>query len=183
MSRTLRPLAGLAMVAIVALTSAGCGMGGGGDTTSSATTPVGSSAANAHGKAVKFAECMRDNGVSAFPDPDASGRLTIDGVVNGSSVDPSSATWKHAIAVCKHLEPSGFTGSKATPQQMRARLAFAQCVRDNGVKDFPDPTRDGPLVDTNRIPSSATSGGMGILNAAMRKCGSFASKAGVRGSR
>ena len=39
---------------------------------------------------MKFAECMRDNGVSEFPDPDASGELTIDGVVNGSSLDPSS---------------------------------------------------------------------------------------------
>ena len=66
---------------------------------------------------------------------------------------------------------------------MRARLEFAQCVRDNGVKDFPDPTRDGPLVDTNRIPSAATSGGMSILNAAMQKCRSFAYEAGVRGSR
>jgi hypothetical protein len=189
MSRTLRPLAGLALVAIVALTSAGCGTGGGGDNTNAATPPVGSgssvgnTSASAHGRAVKFAECMRRNGVSAFPDPDASGRLTIDGVVNGSSVDPSSATWKQAIVACKHLEPSGFSGSKATPEQMRARLEFAQCVRDNGVKDFPDPTRDGPLVDTNRIPSAATSGGMSILNAAMRKCGSFAYKAGVRGSR
>ena len=90
-------------------------------------------------KAVKFAECMRDNGVSEFPDPDASGELTIDGVVNGSSLDPSSAAWKQAISACKDLEPPGFTGTKATPQQRSARLEFAQCVRDNGVKDFPDP--------------------------------------------
>jgi hypothetical protein len=189
MRRTLRPPAGLALVAIVALTSAGCSVGGGGDTTSPGMPPVGSGSsvgtttASPHEKAVRFAECMRRNGVSAFPDPDASGRLTIDGVVNGSSVDPSSATWKQAIAACKDLEPSGFTGSKATPKQMRARLEFAQCVRDNGVKDFPDPTRDGPLVDTNRIPSAATSGGMSILNAAMRKCHSFAYEAGVRGNR
>ena len=55
-------------------------------------------------------------------------------------------------------------------------------MRDNGVPDFPDPTQDGPLVDTNRIPSAATPGGMSILNAAMRKCGQYASAAGVRGS-
>ena len=30
---------------------------------------------------------------------------------------------------------------------MRARLEFAQCMRDNGVKDFPDPTGVGPLID------------------------------------
>jgi len=49
------------------------------------------------------------------------------------------------------------------------------------VKDFPDPTPDTPLVDTNRIPSAATDGGMSILNAAMRKCRDFA--AGIVGDR
>ena len=39
-----------------------------------------------------------------------------------------------------------------------------------------------PLVDTNRIPSSATDGGMTILNAAMQKCGDFwPSELGVKG--
>jgi hypothetical protein len=54
----------------------------------------GNSTAAAHEKAVKFAECMRSNGVSAFPDPDPSGGLTIDAVANGSSLDPSSAAFK-----------------------------------------------------------------------------------------
>jgi hypothetical protein len=39
------------------------------------------------------------------------------------------------------------------------------------VKDFPDPVNGQPLVDTNHIPSAATSGGMSILNAAMKRCG------------
>ncbi len=51
------------------------------------------------------------------------------------------------------------------------------------MPDFPDPTPNGPLVDTNRIPSAATAGGMSILNAAMQKCGRYASAAGVQGSR
>jgi hypothetical protein len=171
------------MVAMVALISAGCGIGSSGDNTNAANIPAGSSgnkSTSPHEKAVKFAECMRNNGVGTFPDPDSSGKLTIDGVVNGSSVDPNSAVWKQAINACKDLEPPGFAGTKATPKQMSARLGFAQCIRDHGVKDFPDPTRDGPLIDTNRIPSAATSGGMNILHAAMQKCSSFAYKAGVR---
>lgn len=186
MSRPRRPAAALATVAVVALICAGCGSGSAGDEGGATTAPaVGSS--NTGGKnatkrdrAVRFSECVRANGVSAFPDPDASGDLTVDGVVNGSSVDPDGAGWKQAIAACKDLQPPGFTGSKATPEQMSARLRFAQCVRANGVEDFPDPTKDGPLVDTNRIPSSAAAGGMSILNAAMKKCSSFASEAGVR---
>ena len=72
---------------------------------------------------MKFAECMRDNGVSEFPDPDASGELTIDGVVNGSSLDPSTAAWKKAIGACKDLQPPGFTGAQAERPSSRRRAS------------------------------------------------------------
>ena len=132
---------------------------------------------------MRFAECMRNNGVSAFPDPPASGELTIDGVANGSSLDPNSGAFKQAISACKNQEPPGFTGQKASPQQMAARLEFAQCMRDNGVSDFPDPTPNGPLIDTNRIPSLAGKDPRSDpgLNAAMHKCRGFATAAGVVG--
>jgi hypothetical protein len=174
MSRTLWPLAALAMIAVIV---AGCGNG------SAGTGSGGNSTAATHEKAVKFAECMRANGVSAFPDPNASGELTIDAVANGSSLDTDTAAFKQAMSACKDLEPPGFTGGKVTDQQRKARLKFAQCIRDNGVKDFPDPANDEPLVDTNRIPSAATPAGMTILNAAMHKCRGFAAAAGVTGSR
>jgi hypothetical protein len=169
MTRTLRPPAALALLAVIV---AGC-----------SNAPAGTSTPATHEHAVKFAECMRANGVGAFPDPDASGGMTIDGIANGSSLDTNSAVFKQALSACKDLEPAGFMGDKVTAEQRVARLAFAQCVRGNGVPDFPDPTPDGPLVDTNRIPSSATPGGMTILNAAMRKCARYASAAGVHGSR
>jgi hypothetical protein len=138
------------------------------------------SAANRE-QAVKFATCMRSHGVKQFPDPDASGQLTIDAIANGSSLDTNSAAFKQAISACKDLEPAGFTGAKRSSEQQQAALKFAQCIRDNGVKDFPDPDPNGPLVDTNRIPSTDGNGGMSILNAAMRKCGDFAASAGVTG--
>jgi hypothetical protein len=167
--RTRPPLAAVALIALVAVIG-GCG--------SSAPAETGSSdggsdnTANAQ-KAVKFAECMRSNGVSEFPDPGASGKVTIDGIANGSSLDVSSPAFKQAISACKDLEPAGFTGSKRSHQQMQAVLKFAQCIRENGVKDFPDPVNGQPLVDTNRIPSSNLPGGMSILNAAMHKCGAL----------
>jgi hypothetical protein len=124
---------------------------------------------------------MRANGVREFPDPDASGTYTIDGIANGSSLDTSSAAFERAIAACKDLQPPGFIGYKRTAQEQENALKFAQCIRDNGVKDFPDPTADGPLVDTNRIPSVAGNG-IAALNAAMHKCRDFAANAGaVRG--
>jgi hypothetical protein len=192
MSRKLRPPAALAIVATVAVLSAGCGgtsTAAPADTSSSSnSTAAGHTSTASHTstvapreKAVKFSECMRANGVSAFPDPDASGALTIDAVANGSSLDTSSAAFEQALSACRDLEPPGFTGHERSPQQQDAALKFAQCVRENGVKDFPDPATDDPLVDTRRIPSSGTPGGMSILNAATRTCGSYAAAAGVTG--
>ena len=168
MNRRRRPLAALALTAIVASIGA-CGS----STPAGSESPGATSAGANTQKAVKFAECMRSNGVSDFPDPSASGKLTIDGVVNGSSLDPDAPAFKQAIGACKSLEPAGFTGSRRSPQQTQAALRFAQCIRENGVKDFPDPANGQPLVDTNRIPSAATAGGMSILNAAMHKCRDF----------
>jgi len=141
------------------------------------------SSGSAHEEAMKFAECMRNNGISQFPDPSPSGGFTIDAIANGSSLDTSSAAFKQALGECKDLEPAGFTGQKRSAELQQAALKFAQCVRDNGVKDFPDPTPDGPLIDTNRIPSAATSAGMSALNAATSKCGEYAQAAGVAGDR
>ena len=136
-------------------------------------------AANAQ-KAVKFAECMRSNGVSEFPDPGASGKLTIDAVANGSSLDTSSPAFKQAISACKDLEPAGFTGSKRSSQQQPAALKFAQCIRENGVKRLPGPR---PMVSpsSTRIESHPRNepGGMSILHAAMQKCSDVAAAAGV----
>ena len=112
---------------------------------------------------------MRDNGVTEFPDPDPSGTLTIE-VVNGSSLDPDSAAFKQAISACKDLEPPGFTGGKRSPEQQEAALRFAQCIRNNGVKDFPDPAPDGTLLDTTRMPGSPDGRSIPGLQAAMHKC-------------
>jgi hypothetical protein len=165
-------------VAAVAIVAIGAGCGG---THSSGGNHVAVTTARA--KAVKFAECMRANGVSAFPDPDASGALTIDAVANGSSLDTNSATFKQALNTCKNLEPAGFIGQQRSAQEQKAALEFARCIRDHGVRDFPDPGKTDPLVDTNRIPSAATPAGMSILNAAMHQCGQYASAAGARGSK
>src|SRR5215468_6583329 len=101
------------LLVVIAATAAACGYQllasssstGTGDSTA---TSGGNSTAATHEKAVKFAECMRANGVRAFPDPDATGALTIDAVANGSSLDTSSLAFEQALNACKDLEPPGF---------------------------------------------------------------------------
>jgi hypothetical protein len=187
MSRKLWPLAALATVALI---GAGCSngsaengntgtgtagssgtassSGSGSSTRTASSSGTTSSGANkkptARDKAVKFAECIRAHGVRDFPDPNEKNQFEY-----GVSVTP--AVWTRATTACKDLQPPGTLSGKRTPKQQSASLRFAQCVRDHGVKDFPDPVNGEPLVDTYKIPSSNKPGGMAILNAAMQKCG------------
>ena len=178
MRRTLWPLAALGIVVSVAAVCAGCGgtqsssATSTGETSSIATAAHSGNASHtstltARQKAVKFTECMRANGVGDFPDPDASGQFPSYGV------SVTKVVWTKAVAACKSLQPPGTLSAKLTPAQESAALKFAQCVRANGVPDFPDPVNGQPLIDTTRIPSANKPGGMTILNAATRKCGHF----------
>jgi hypothetical protein len=170
----LRPLAALGLVALISLISAGCGSNtpsetgtasNSGTASSSGSASSADTGGNKNAKAVKFAECIREHGVPHFPDPDAKGDFVF-------GIDVSPAVWKKAVDACKALEPPGALSGKRSPKQQSAALRFAQCVRENGVKDFPDPANGEPLIDTTRIPSSNRPGGMTILNAATQKCSS-----------
>ena len=178
MSRTFRPLAALAMLAVIV---AGCSNGSAGNSSTGTTSNTGTakssgsrstaaghnSTATPREKAVKFSECMRENGYPDFPDPKASGEFPTFGI----SVSP--AVWVKALRACKELQPPGSFSAHLSPKQLSAALKFAQCIRANGVKDFPDPVNGEPLVDTTKIPSTDRPGGLSILNAAMRKCSQF----------
>lgn len=166
MSRKRQLPAVLAVTTVAALISA-CG----------ANAPSGSAgnrSAVKAGKAEKFARCMRKNGVSQFPDPPASGNFTIDEIANGSSLNTNAPAFTQALTSCKELEPTGFTGSKRSPKQQHAALEFARCMREHGVSDFPDPTPNTPLIDTNLIPSANRPGGMTALNNARQRCSGIA---------
>jgi hypothetical protein len=161
-----------AIVAITALTGllgAGCGSGATPGTGTATPTATVKSAA-APDKAVKFSECIRRHGVPHFPDPDAKGDYVF-------GIDVSPEVWKRAVDACKALQPPGALSGKRSPKQQSEALRFAECVREHGVKDFPDPVNGDPLIDTTKIPSSNAPGGMTILNAATHKCGGILSLA------
>ncbi len=77
---------------------------------------------------------------------------------------------------------TGHLERKAEPRQQKESLNFAQCMRENGVEDFPDPDPNGPLINTNRIPSlSGDNADLSELNAAMKKCGEvYAGRLGLK---
>jgi hypothetical protein len=135
-----------ASAAALALTVAGCG--GSGDSKSSSSGSNSNSNATLE-QAVKYAQCMRKNGVTNWPDPDKDGRF----VIGAGGPDRNAPQFKKAQRTCKSQEPPGL--HKDTPAE-RAReqnewLKVAQCMRKNGVPNFPDP-QDGRLkIDRSKI--------------------------------
>lgn len=183
LKRRLQPLVAIGLAGLICLVSAGCGSsassesktsGSTNTTNSTSATDTGTGASStarapkltAQEKAVKFSDCVRANGVPHFPDPDPKGEYNF-------GVDVSPAVFTKAVAACKALEPPGALSSKRSPKDQSGSLRFAQCVREHGVKDFPDPVNGAPLIDTTKIPSTDKPGGMTILDAATRKCDSI----------
>jgi hypothetical protein len=164
-----RPFGPLAVVVLIALIGAGCGSNAISESPTATSTPSAAKKLTAREKAVKFSECIRAHGVSDFPDPDAKNDYEY-------GVSVSETVWTRAVNACKDLQPPGTLSSKRNPKEQSASLKFAQCIRENGVRDFPDPINGEPIVDTNRIPSSNQPGGMTMLNAAMQKCRRFGPK-------
>jgi hypothetical protein len=102
--------------------------------------------------AYKFSACMREHGVTSFPDPvvhSSPGQQSI-----GIHVTPSltgSPRFKSAQRACNSIMPAPSTSDVAAQaRQQRAQaagmLSFARCVRAHGIAGFPDPNAQGNLT-------------------------------------
>jgi hypothetical protein len=82
--------------------------------------------------------CYRAHGDPSFPDPvyDAS---------EGSwhfGISPGTAPL-HTQQACQHLFPSVNPSPPVPQSQFRALVRLAQCIRQHGVPNWPDPNPDG----------------------------------------
>jgi hypothetical protein len=102
--------------------------------TPSGVTPVDKAEA-----ARAYAQCIRDNGVPDFPDPDANGELR--GPAHEKQSDPK---FQAAQEKCRNLAPGG-EHQRSDPAAVEQLRKFSQCMRDNGLPDFPDPDANGQL--------------------------------------
>jgi hypothetical protein len=84
-----------------------------------------------------YAQCMRDNGVPDFPDPDANGQLR--GPAHEQQDNPK---FRAAQEKCRDLAPGG-EHQRSDPASVEQMRKFSQCMRDNGLPDYPDPDPDG----------------------------------------
>jgi len=136
----------LPTIAIASLTllAAGCG-GSGKSPTTGATLSQ-----NPVQAAFRFSACMRNHGVTNFPDPQVINHDGEHGVRIQAVGPKGSPHFATAQKACQGIlpAPSG-NGPQETGQQKRTRLAdalsFAKCMRSHGLTDFPDPTAQGDL--------------------------------------
>ncbi|TDC58771.1 hypothetical protein E1281_00325 [Actinomadura sp. KC345] len=126
-----------ASATVLALTAAGCGgTGGSGDTASGSS---GTKAAVTADQGVKHAQCMRENGLPGYPDPGQDGGATAD------LPERDSPEFTKARQACQSLEPpEKRPGTPENAELQRKMLMWAQCMRKNGVPNFPDP-QDGRI--------------------------------------
>jgi hypothetical protein len=146
--------------------SAAPGVAGEGRSSSVPTTVAASSATTlptaASIKAViKFAACVREHGLSKFPDPPYS-----DGELNEMGFTKTVVD-KYANGAChKDALAAGVVQSAAgLAQHLQQMLKISQCMRSHGISNFPDP---GPQGGIGMPPSVADEPG---YTAAAKACG------------
>jgi hypothetical protein len=91
--------------------------------------------------ALAYSQCMRAHGLPDYPDPNSNGEIQIN-IGPGSDLDQNNPRYKAAEAACKSLLPAQGSPPKGVKA---ANLKYARCMRDHGIKDFPDPNPDGTL--------------------------------------
>jgi hypothetical protein len=105
--------------------------------------------------ALAYSECMRSHGVPNFPDPNSNGMIQIQGGSNSSNgLDPNSPAFQTASKDCQSKQPQPTKSQQA--QALANALKQAQCMRNHGIKDFPDPQSSGGRI-TMKIQGGAGS--------------------------
>jgi hypothetical protein len=135
---------------------AACGGGpaaGSGGSPSTAVSSAGSGGAPDTGGSTQaqqdlaFAQCMRSDGVTDFPDPDPGGQF---GTISAQVED--NPHFDTGYGACEHLLPAG--GENKVQQNLGQLLQFAQCMRSHGVPAYPDPDPDAySSISNTRINS------------------------------
>ncbi len=130
---------GAGVAALLASALAGCSAAGG--TTSAAAA----SARTPDDETMAIVTCYRAHGDPSFPDP---------------VYDPGDGRWHFAVSpgsaplstqqACQHLFPSSNASPPVPQAQFQQLVRYAECIRQHGVPNWPDPDPDGsfPLPPT-----------------------------------
>ena len=164
------PVVAAALATAVAI--AACG----GSSSPPSTTPHTTAASNAPtnfgqaASAYQYSACMRNNGVSNFPDPKVhqnGNKVSV--MIHMTPAIANSPAFQSAQKACAHFMPGGNAApptAAMTQKQKQDALAFAQCMRGRGFPGFPDPTAQGQLS-----PEMVTAAGITLHQPALLHAG------------
>jgi hypothetical protein len=127
------------LLGLLALAAAGC----------TGSNPNSDDASQDRAEALEFSECMRDNGITDFPDPqegEGGGGLTLPEGMNADDPD-----FKAAEEACVEFMPGPDPEDLIDAEQYEALLDYTECMRDAGVANFPDPEEDGLFVHFDEL--------------------------------
>jgi hypothetical protein len=167
-SRPATSVAATIATAVLVLLASACS---GGASTGSGGSP-GAGGSSSHASAVAYSACMRTHGVPNYPDPDSNGNLPKG---NAQDLGVSTSQFQAAEQACRHLLPNSDTTFNASltqclmsgdgdcppalvQQALEEGRTFAQCMRSQGVSNWPDPTIDS----TGRPSFQTTASGISI---------------------
>jgi hypothetical protein len=151
----------LAVSAMLAGCGSGASSGAAGATAQSSTTPDTTTEA--------IVQCYRSHGDPSFPDPvydPSDGRWHFDAMSPGSAPESTQQA-------CRHLFPSVSASPPVPLAQFQQLVRLAQCIRQHGVPNWPDPDPDGSFP----LPSSIQKGH--VTSVAMTACQRYMPTGGI----
>lgn len=96
-----------------------------------------------------YSECMRDNGIEGFPDPSEDGGGG--GLTLPEGMDAESEEFQAAQNACEDLMPGADPEDLIDSELYAELVTYAECMREQGIADFPDPEEDGLNVHFDEL--------------------------------
>jgi hypothetical protein len=128
---------GVGLMVVLLAGLAGCSASGGSG--AATTTTNGQQAAAAVLR--EFVRCARANGMPNLPDLrlDSNGQVSIP----EGTPEPPKSVERACLSILERLPASARGDTERPPADIQALVAYARCMREHGMADFPDPQADG----------------------------------------
>jgi hypothetical protein len=175
----LLPVRLVAVPVVAILLLAGCQSGGSHAAATASPTALTDAQLLAVGR--QYSQCIRNHGVPDFPD------LVIVSGTLGLPDDPSSEAAKvaqqhnqAATDACQPILDALPAAARKNPtpsaEELQNLLKYAQCLRQHGIPEWPDPNQDGTFPLSQALKSEGKSSRMQTAN---QSCGQYLSGKGV----
>jgi hypothetical protein len=139
-----------AFALMLAVGTAGCAKGEDPTvaTANSGAPKAGATATTGSGQdsGLKYSQCMRDQGLTWFPDPGADGGLKV------SVPEGTQSKYEKAEEACKAYAPwEGQQGHQISAEDRNKLRQVSQCMRDHGFAKYPDPDANGSIKIDSKV--------------------------------